>query len=260
MKKLFALILVMAALLSVTIFCAAAEELPAPGSIFVASVGITGENAADILGDGSVAYDVATGTLTLTDAAITAENLPYGIYAEGDLTIHLVGENTLTLNGEAPNSTELAGISVGGNLTITGEGSLEVHVSGNPAETVYGIHAAGYTELMCSHLSVCVEETTAATAYGIKVDNSGMLLDKADRYYICVEGASEYTCGMDVNGNIVSYSDVYVTDSYAWTENGCGVHADAIYIIDCWFESFFKTAFIADTGIYPVTVSMSGVR
>lgn len=250
MKKLFALILIMAILLSMTIFCTAAELLSVSKCIQVAGVSVTEENASDILGDGSVAYDVATGTLTLTDANITAEGLPFGLYADSDLTIDLVGENSLTVNGVAQNSTELAGIFVSGDLHFTGDGSLKVQVGGNPTDTVYGIYIGGYTDIICSTLRVFVEETTAATAYGIKVDNGGMLLADGGDHYFGVGGATEYTCGMDVNGNIVCYANVYVSDESSDLDNSCGVHAEEINIIDCWFESTFQTAFIADTGIY----------
>lgn len=65
-----------------------AVTVPAPYDLWVGGTQVTGANAADVLGNGgSVKYDPATNTLTLTDATISSTS-SYGIKADGfDLTI-----------------------------------------------------------------------------------------------------------------------------------------------------------------------------
>ena len=95
--------------------------------VWVAGVKVTTRNAADILGDGTVSYahDGKSGTLTLRGANITesshedAEALIVSMIDH--LTINLVGENRIGMGEKAP----VNAIS-GFDMTITGEGSLEV--------------------------------------------------------------------------------------------------------------------------------------
>lgn len=99
--------------------------------VWVAGIEITSENASAVTGEGisgTVSYDAATKTLTLNNTTITKchEFAVFDdhacIYSEHELTIELVGENTL-------NATENGGSSYGiylneGNLTFKGNGSL----------------------------------------------------------------------------------------------------------------------------------------
>lgn len=75
---------------------------------------ITDENCGDVLGDGgSVAYNKATATLTLTNATINSEDQA-AISAEGGaLTINIEGVNSI-------NSKSVAGIIFGGATQTTG--------------------------------------------------------------------------------------------------------------------------------------------
>ncbi len=102
------------------------EPEPANDGLWVDGVQVTNENAADVLGDGTVTYDAASGTLTLNNAKLTkhrtGDDYIYDgvIDAAGNLNIVLIGENSIT----TPDGSEYAdGIDVGdGNLTITGKG------------------------------------------------------------------------------------------------------------------------------------------
>ena len=95
--------------------------------VWVAGVKVTTRNAADILGDGTVSYahDGKSGTLTLSGANITEssyEGVEALIVSTIDhLTINLVGNNQIGMGEKAP----VNAIS-GFDMTITGEGSLEV--------------------------------------------------------------------------------------------------------------------------------------
>jgi len=94
----------------------------------VKDVEVNSGNAADILGDGTVSYDAATNTLTLNGANISGSwgggdyTRCVAIFAR-DLTINLIGENTVTNNGYGSN---VFGIYVFSKLTITGVGTLIV--------------------------------------------------------------------------------------------------------------------------------------
>lgn len=69
-------------------------------------------------GGGTAVYDPDAGTLTLTDAVISGGFHGAAIYAEGNLTVRLVGDSVLS-GGEA-------GIVALGDLTVYGGGSLTV--------------------------------------------------------------------------------------------------------------------------------------
>lgn len=76
---------------------------------------INPENYTDFYGDGTVSYDPKTKTLTLKNAKLIR------IWAnEVDLTLKLVGTNTVSMNGESE------GLIIAHGLTITGNGSLTV--------------------------------------------------------------------------------------------------------------------------------------
>lgn len=85
---------------------------------YVAGTQITPENASNVLGDGKVSYDTEENVLTLKNATITADNEPYGIYAEGDLLIELVGENKITSSEVSDQNICAAIYSKNGNIRI----------------------------------------------------------------------------------------------------------------------------------------------
>ena len=101
-----------------------------PAAVYVNGVDIlSAQDYTVVCGDGKAVYDPAAYTLTLTDADITTAYNSSGIYADGDLTIALEGDNTI--------SSFWAGIQVkNGSVSISGEGSLNV-VNAN----AYGIVA-----------------------------------------------------------------------------------------------------------------------
>ncbi len=79
------------------------DTLSAGIPIWVGGVRVTEENAADVLGDGTVSYDPETGTLTLNGANITEvfydfEGYYDGIFTTGDLTVVIKGENVINVS------------------------------------------------------------------------------------------------------------------------------------------------------------------
>ena len=125
--KIASYLIVAVLLLTVLTACTSYDEDYQIYDVWVAGVKVTTRNAADILGDGTASYahDGKSGTLTLSGANITEssyEDVEALIVSMIDhLTINLVGENKIGMGEKAP----VNAIS-GFDMTITGEGSLEV--------------------------------------------------------------------------------------------------------------------------------------
>lgn len=129
-------------------------------NLYVGGTRVTTDNAGDVLGDGTVSYDERANTLTLNGASVSAQDMPYGIYAENDLTIVLEGENSVSVSGEFSEDdlAQLSGTDIsaaiysGGNLTIregAGSGTLNASTSALMEENIKrgltssGIYASG---------------------------------------------------------------------------------------------------------------------
>ncbi len=117
------------------------EGLPEmPYNLIVGDTIVTADNASDIFGDGTAAYDSATNTLTIDNADITtsyewhtqAHNYS-SIFANGDLNLVVKGDNKIT--SEATDANFIDAIHVNGNLTVSGDGGLTV-VGGKSNGTV----------------------------------------------------------------------------------------------------------------------------
>ena len=129
-------------------------------NLYVGGTRVTTDNAGDVLGDGTVSYDERANTLTLSGASVSAQDTPYGIYAENDLNIVLEGKNSVSVGGEFSEDdlAQLSGTDIsaaiysGGNLTIregAGSGTLNASASALMKEsanrwlTSSGIYASG---------------------------------------------------------------------------------------------------------------------
>lgn len=121
--------------------------------IWIGDVEVTNENQDRITCDhirGIVTYDPDSATLILngaeiTDSAYSKDGNKYGIYAEGDLNIVRIGDNSITIP-KPEEDKDGAVIYVTGSLTISGDGNLKV--TGGPATEgdhgdSYGIHVDG---------------------------------------------------------------------------------------------------------------------
>lgn len=87
---------------------------------WVGGTQVNDENADNVLGDGTVSYDIGTNTLTLRNATITqGTHEESAICGNSDLNIVLEGENTVNAG--------IIGIYVNGTLAISGSGSLTVN-------------------------------------------------------------------------------------------------------------------------------------
>lgn len=79
--------------------------------VWVAGVQVSNLNADDVLGDSdegaTVTYDENSATLTLNNVNLAVSDSRFAIYAEQDLTIALIGDNSVTLDG----SVEISGLT-----------------------------------------------------------------------------------------------------------------------------------------------------
>ncbi len=99
--------------------------------VYVDGIEVEADNAADVLGDGSVSYDKYTKTLTLKGAGIfntyDTDEGSFGIFSTGDLNVVLDGDSYIDIYGAGVKDT-IAGVEAKGDLTVTGEGSLSCRV------------------------------------------------------------------------------------------------------------------------------------
>ena len=170
MKKLFALLLTIALMLSLSVTVFAAEE----PTLYVAGVAVTSDNLEINSADngaitGSAKYDPSTNTLTLDNFSYTGEGYAIPdtdsgavIYSYGNLKLKLVGANSITYDNSADPVVYPAGFNVDGDLTVTddSDGSLSVTAGDT------GISALG--NITISGVNTVVEATgTGEDSFGI---------------------------------------------------------------------------------------------
>ncbi|MDO5725314.1 MAG: hypothetical protein Q4P29_03315, partial [Tissierellia bacterium] len=104
-KRILSFVIVFAMMLGLMATMPTKANADYIADLWVGGVRVTSDNAHDIKGpnitDGNVSYDKATNTLTLEDATIEGNvaddnGIKYGIKSGIDLTIKLIGKNTIT--------------------------------------------------------------------------------------------------------------------------------------------------------------------
>lgn len=284
LKKLCVGALTGAMLLSMTFSHVMAEE--AFDHVIVEGVQVTAENAADILGDGTAAYDPDTDTLTLKNANISVEKgtdgINYGIYAKGNLNIVLEGTNTVICE-------DYYGIAISDpagansiNATITGDGSLEasgtdigIWVRGNlliedsvqvkgicgdvASGSAYGIRADG-TLTIGGDATV---ETFAGSAPGDCFSLYGKAAFKIKDNATVIANAScagSRSCGvyayrtLEIGDN----AKVYATGGADGTEQSYGIRTTNMYVTGGIIEAKASEAKNESFGIYTQTLDVTG--
>ena len=158
-------------------------------------------NGVDMLNSSApagVSYDKSTNTLTLTNANLSVyhsatigsgynkDTVNAIIYAEGSLTINLVGNSTITYPGGA--TGQLKGIYNGtGDLTFTGDGSLKIEnavgASGS-SNTCVGIALAnGTLTVNGPTITIDAKENTKPSClleYGIQVSRGAFVFESGN--------------------------------------------------------------------------------
>ena len=192
---LLALTMLWSALLGIIVIAGIRElVLTDEYKISVAGVPVTNLNKHDILGDGTVYYDVHNNVLTLDNAEI--ESVYPAVYSAVDLNIELVGENRLVCNNEGYSIGVYAGDSnLGKELAFIGDGSLTVELS-KKSEQAAGIFA--------SHLTIYTDISVTTSdcenmANGLVCENSLLIVDNAR--VTVNNGAAKYSSGVRVRGD-----------------------------------------------------------
>ena len=103
--------------LLILVLLRAVRPLRDPDRIWVGGAELTERGEIPTV-SGKAVYDADANTLTLTDAVIEGDFRGAAVYAEGDLTLMLVGENVLR--------GKKHGCVVLGDLTVSGPGSLRL--------------------------------------------------------------------------------------------------------------------------------------
>ena len=162
--------------------------------IFVAGIPVTSENKDDILGDGTVFYDVYNNTLVLANATVEFDYT--AIYSTSDLTIELIGDNKVISTNEVYCvGIHAADNNLAKNLTIGGEGSLTVEFP-NSSKDSAGIFASELT--IMSDVTVITPDCENSIN-GIICTSSLLIANNAT--VTVNNGAANYSSAVRVRGN-----------------------------------------------------------
>lgn len=173
------------------------------------------------LGKGTAQYDPSTNTLTLTNAAVTGEgskNTDGVISFAGDLTIRLVGKNTIT-------SGSCSGIrSSQGNMTIEGDGSLTIR------SLYYGIRAGSHGNVSINGAVLDIESKSNGSFTGNGIHAEG-ILEITESTVTVTEKMSNVT-GLIGNGGISIKDSTVTADILSETGYNYALISDADISID----------------------------
>lgn len=204
----------------------------------VAGVSVNKTNANDILGDGTVSYDVKTNTLTLhnADISMSKEDRNYPVYAKGDLNIVLKGENKLssdyyygiaivdpadadsvkvTISGDGTLDSygSDGGIFVKGSLTVKGDVTVYGHCGDVTSGNAYGIRVINDVEI-CENAKVSAKSGTApGNSYAFYAGDDFTARDDSK-----VE--AEAGRGTERSAGLYAISNIYVEDRATVTVTG----------------------------------------
>lgn len=234
--------------------------------VWVAGVQVSNLNADDVLGDSdegaTVTYDENSATLTLNNANLAVSDSRFAIYAEQDLTIALIGDNSVTLDGSVEISgltwqTSIAGGYVvpepaasiackGGSLTVqnssdnrgslTATNDVEIsYMNDNGSFMNCGIVATGTvdirdTKVETSSSYVYADNGVTECSYGIFA-GQGIVFDGADVTAIGNEatwsaGVYSLTGDVRLNGNVTASGGRAVNHQNPYSAFSSGIYAN----------------------------------
>lgn len=182
--------------------------------IYICGTQITNKNAENVLGDGTVSYDLDTNVLTLKNANLTklseidignGDVLRTVIWARDSLTtsllINLVGENTIST------SVENAMAIYSRTLTFTGSGSLTAHADYPSKATIYASNQMNIGD-NCKITTSCKEHksnTLTSSPSGALFTGDMYVTDNASLYAFIDDGE-----GVDRNAKACAAQVFYV--------------------------------------------------
>ena len=190
-------------------------------NIFVSGTQIDGDNYADVLGDGTVSYDVGTNTLTLTNAVIETNTRPgdnenefgirYSVNRGTPFKIALNGENTI-VNGETGEETlrEFGIACYNGSAgsydskpAFSGSGTLGIDLNSSGFAECYGIYiTASVASFDACALNITISGSEKSEA--LHCNNSVVFRNGAAASLSTgtgSESASLYTKSLDVSAD-----------------------------------------------------------
>ena len=212
-KRKWSLFILSVLLISMFQMNVLAMDLSERAGINVCGTEITSENANDVLGDGSVSYDIENDILTLKNASISVDvEGSDGIDTAGDLTIVLEGKNTIV-------SAAGCSIDVDGNLTIKGEGSLEARGA------VFGIYSGGNL-IIGGNADVAVKvDFGDTTCYGM-YSYSNMTIGENAGVTVEMIASPKTSYGIYSYDNLTICDNAKVTAIGGYgSERSCGIYA-----------------------------------
>lgn len=234
--------------------------------VWVAGAQVSNLNADDVLGDSdkgaTVTYDENSATLTLNNVNLAVSDSRFAIYAEQDLTIALIGDNSVTLDGSVEISgltwqTSIAGGYVvpepaasiackGGSLTVqngsdnrgslTATNDVEIsYMNDNGSFMNCGIVATGTvdirdTKVETSSSYVYADNGVTECSYGIFA-GQGIVFDGADVTAIGNEatwsaGIYSLTGDVQLNGNVKASGGRAVNHQNPYSAFSSGIYAN----------------------------------
>lgn len=210
-------------------------------NLTVGDITVTSANATDILGNGTASYDAETQTLTLNNASISTTYNPgvestCGIHCESDLTIRLIGNNTIHV---AAGNQYIFGIDVYDTLTLTGSGLLNI---------------------TCGDINYTATET-GKYAESTAISAGSVILEDAT---VIATGGNVTCTGTDSIDDTAAYSSGVYSDENLTICDGATLHASAktatapkarSYGIDMYGLFSMKNATVTVTGSTSTGVS-----
>ena len=243
------------AMLMVPAKVSAAENYP----LTVNGIQVTDVNAGDVLGDGTVSYDATGKTLTLNGATITkgTGNTYPGIDCDEELTIILQGQNKIEMGAASMSN----GITAEKNLTVKGEGTLNIISPGNSiwCKDILTIDGAELT---------ADSRTSTTNAASVEGDNGIVVRNGADVEAMASgEGPGLYVenYAADVNEEIeITDSTVTVTSDYGdgiITDDDITITNSTVNVTTGWngIYSFVGDISISGQSMVTVDTEESGV-
>ena len=185
--------------------------------VYVQGVQITEDNAADVLGDGTVSYDDERKTLALNGADLTITEVNEITYSAidcdyGELTIELSGANYIRPGEGISTDWYCNGIMADGDVTIKGKGSLDIEVL-NADYSAEGISCDHDITIEDARLAIRLAEGNRA---GVGMDGSSVTLKNAQ---VTMEfpATVEWSGGINAGGNIRLVGGSFTLTSQATT-------------------------------------------
>ena len=180
-------------------------------------------------------YDPNTNTLTLNGYSYSEKGkgdgtFSGGIYSTSDLTIELIGNNSVN-NTYSHQYNYSCGIFVNGKLTITGDGSLTTSGgSGSNGKGSYGIMAGGLTVNSGTIIAI---GKTANESYGIgTVGLSKDIIVKGGTITATGANATSSSCGIQCSGNFIMNDGTITATGASATSSSCGIQCSRSFIMN----------------------------